>query len=63
MTKSISMIKITQTKSVIGSNYKKKRTMKALGIRKMHHSVTHKESPEILGMVNRVRELVKVEKV
>ncbi len=57
----IKEIKITQIKSAIGSPENQKRTVRALGIRKMNHSVVHKATPQILGMVNTVRHLVKVE--
>jgi large subunit ribosomal protein L30 len=56
-------IRITQIKSKIGSNQRQKRTLEALGIRKMHNPVEHEASPEILGMVAKVRHLVKVEEI
>jgi large subunit ribosomal protein L30 len=34
-----------------------------LGIRKMHHSVEHQATPQILGMVEKIRHLVKVEEI
>ena len=54
-------IKITQIKSGIGSPIGQKLTLKALGIKKMNHSVIHSASPQILGMVNKIRHLVVVE--
>jgi large subunit ribosomal protein L30 len=56
-------LKITQTRSVIGRPFKQKRTMKALGLRRLHHSVVKKETPQILGMLNKVGHLVEVETV
>ena len=56
-------IKITQIKSAIGSPINQKRTIGALGIKKMNHSVVHKATPQILGMINTVRHLVKTEDV
>jgi large subunit ribosomal protein L30 len=56
-------IKITQIRSIIDSLEKQKRTMRALGIRKMHQSVIHKATPQILGMATKVRHLVRVEEV
>ena len=56
-------IKITQIKSTIGFSQDQKRTMRALGIRKMHQTKTHKTTPQILGMVNKVKHLVKVEEI
>lgn len=54
-------IKITQIKSVIDRTKRQKDTMIALGLRKMHQSVTKEVSPQILGMVRKVDHLVKVE--
>jgi large subunit ribosomal protein L30 len=54
-------IKITQIRSGIGRPLRQKRTLEALGIRKMHHSVEHEATPQILGMVNKIKHLVKVE--
>ncbi len=56
-------IKITQVKSVIDRPKRQKQTMQALGLRRMHQSVVHDATPQILGMVNRVNHLVNVEKV
>lgn len=54
-------IRITYVKSAIGYNVKQKATIKALGLRKLHQTVEHEDSPIILGMVNKVSHLVKVE--
>ena len=56
-------IKITQIKSRIGSNKRHKLTLDALGLRKMHNPVEKEDTPQILGMVHKVRHLVKVEEV
>lgn len=56
-------IKITQVKSKIGSNKKQKATIEALGIKKMNHSVEKEATPQILGMVNKVSHLVRVEEI
>lgn len=56
-------IKITQVVSRIGSTERQKRNLDALGIRKMNHSVVHEDSPIIMGMVEKVKHLVKVEAV
>lgn len=53
-------IKITQTKSRIGAPEVQKRTLDALGLHKMHHTVEHEDTPAILGMVRKVRHLVTV---
>jgi len=54
-------IKITQVRSVIGRNQKQRQTVRALGLRRIHHSVIQKETPEIMGMIAKVNHLVKVE--
>jgi large subunit ribosomal protein L30 len=59
----MSKIRITQIKSKNGKPGRQKRTLEALGIRKMHHSVDHEATPQILGMVEKVRHLVKVEEI
>jgi large subunit ribosomal protein L30 len=56
-------IKITQVKSVIGSSLRQKRTMEALGLRKMNQSNEIEASPQVLGMVRKVNHLVKVEQL
>ncbi len=56
-------LKIIQIKSPIGYKQKAKTTLKALGLRKIHQSVEHFDSPAIRGMINRVNYLVKVEEV
>jgi len=56
-------IRITQIKSKNGQPERQKRTLEALGIRKMHHSAEHEATPAILGMVQKVKHLVKVEEI
>jgi large subunit ribosomal protein L30 len=56
-------IRITQTRSRIGSTARQKKTLDALGLRKMHKTVEVETNPQILGMVNKVRHLVKVEEL
>jgi large subunit ribosomal protein L30 len=56
-------IRITQIKSKNGKPERQKRTLEALGIRKLNHSVEHEATPQILGMVEKVRHLVKVENI
>lgn len=55
-------IKITQVRSKIGSSQKQRRTLEALGLRKINATVEYEETPVILGMVEKVRHLVSVEK-
>lgn len=56
-------IRITQVKSKIGKPERQKKTLEALGIRKLNHSVEHEATPQVLGMVEKVRHLVKVENI
>lgn len=57
------MLRITLVKSPIGYNQRQKDTVTSLGLRKMHASVVHKATPQILGMVNKVSHLVSVEEI
>ncbi len=52
---------ITWVKSGIGYAEDQRRTLKALGFRRLNQSVTHDDSPSIRGMINKVKHLVKVE--
>ncbi|MCB0606523.1 MAG: 50S ribosomal protein L30 [Lewinellaceae bacterium] len=54
-------IKVTQVKSTIDRPKRQKETIKALGLRKINHTVEHEATPQILGMVAKVAHLVKVE--
>jgi len=54
-------LNITWVKSGIGYSQDQKRTLKALGFRRLNQSVSHEDSASIRGMVNKVRHLVKVE--
>ena len=56
-------LRITYKKSVIGYNAKQKATIVALGLRHLHQTVEHTDTPVIRGMVNRVSHLVSVEAV
>lgn len=54
-------IKITLTRSPIGYSKRQKGTVRALGLRRMNHTVEHEDSPVIRGMIAKVSHLVKVE--
>jgi large subunit ribosomal protein L30 len=56
-------IRITQVKSKNGKPERQKRTLQALGIKKLNHSVEHEATPQILGMVVKIQHLVKVENI
>jgi len=57
----MSKIKITQIKSGIDRMARQKRTLRALGLRNVLHTVEVEATPQIFGMVNAVHHLVKVE--
>ena len=63
MAKKINKIRITLKKSVIGTKPNQRRTVRALGLRKINSSLEHKGTPQILGMVNTVSHLVTVEEL
>ena len=54
-------IKVTLVKSVIGQKPEKKATVRSLGLKKISSSVVHEATPAIIGMVESVAHLVKVE--
>ena len=56
-------LRVTWVKSAIGYGDDQKRTIRALGLRRLHHSVEHQNTPSVRGMVGAVRHLVRVEPV
>ena len=56
-------IKITQIKSVIDRSERQKRTVEALGLRKINHSVEVEATSAIIGMVKKVNHLAAVENI
>ena len=63
MTKNDKLLRITQVKSGIGYKPKAKATLEALGLKKIHQSVEHSDSPQIRGMINVIPYLLKVEEL
>ena len=59
----MSPIKVTQVRSVIGSKQGHKRTVRALGLKRIRDSRVHQDTPQIRGMVHKVQHLVHVEEV
>ncbi len=57
------MIKITWFKSQIGAEEYQKRTLRALGLQRLNHSVERPDNESVRGMITTVRHLVKVEQV
>ncbi|BEH02916.1 MAG: 50S ribosomal protein L30 [Propionibacterium sp.] len=56
-------LKVTQVKSGIGEKPAARKTLRALGLRKIGDQVVHADRPEIRGMAQAVRHLVEVEEV
>ena len=56
-------LKITQVGSTIRRPERQKRTLEALGIRRMNQSVVLEDSPQLRGMIQKVQHLVAVEEV
>ncbi|MFN8245938.1 MAG: 50S ribosomal protein L30 [Ferruginibacter sp.] len=56
-------IKVTQVKSVIDRPERQKKTMVALGLKKLNATVEVEATPQILGMVRKVNHLIKVEEI
>ena len=54
-------IKVTKVKSEINRTQNQKRTLEALGLSKIGQSKVHDDTPNILGMVNKVKHLVSME--
>lgn len=63
MAKKTKKLKITQVRSGIDRPERQKRTIRALGIRKLNHSVVHTDTPQIRGMIEKVSHLVSVEEI
>jgi len=59
----MSKVIITQVKSGINRPKDQKATLVALGIKKLHKSVEHEATPQILGMITKVKHLVDVKEV
>ena len=54
-------LKVTLVRSSIGYTKDQKATVKALGLRRMHQTVEHKDTPALRGMLNKVIHLLKIE--
>jgi large subunit ribosomal protein L30 len=58
--KEVKQLSITLTKSPIGYSFRQKGTVRALGLRRMHQTVEHTDTPIIRGMIAKVQHLVTV---
>jgi len=59
----VAVLRVTQVRSKIGIKPKQRGTLRALGLRRIDHTVEHADKPEIRGMLARVPHLVRVEEV
>jgi large subunit ribosomal protein L30 len=59
----MSPLKVRQVRSLIGSKQDQKRTVRALGLKRIQDSRVHEDTPQIRGMLHKVRHLVQVEEV
>ena len=57
----MSTLRVTQRKSRNGADKRQRDTLRSLGLRRINHSVEHSDTPQIRGMVHKVRHLVEVE--
>ena len=55
-------LRITQTRSAIGQSARHRGTLRALGLGKIGRTAEHAESPQLAGMLRRVRHLIEIEK-
>ncbi len=56
-------LRITQIRSAISRRQNQKDTIRSLGIRRLHQTVEHEDTPVIRGMIHTVKHLVRVEEV
>jgi large subunit ribosomal protein L30 len=54
-------LRVTQRKSRNGADQRQRDTLRSLGLRRINHSVEHGDTPQIRGMLHKVRHLVEVE--
>jgi large subunit ribosomal protein L30 len=57
----VTKVRITQVRSQIGETPRHRGTLRALGLGKIGRSVEHAESPQLAGMLRKVRHLVRIE--
>jgi large subunit ribosomal protein L30 len=56
----VSNLTVTQRKSRNGCDKRQLDTLRSLGLRRINHSVVHSDTPQIRGMIHKVRHLVEV---
>jgi large subunit ribosomal protein L30 len=63
MDNKMAKVKITQVKSIIDRPENQKRTIRALGFTKLNQTIEKEATPQVMGMINQVAHLLKVENV
>jgi large subunit ribosomal protein L30 len=56
----MSVVKVTQRRSRNGADQRQRDTLRSLGLRRIGQTVEHPDSPQLRGMLHRVRHLVEV---
>jgi len=56
-------LKVTQRRSAIDRDFRQKRTIRALGIRRLNVPVFHDDTPQVRGMIYKVRHLLEVNEI
>jgi large subunit ribosomal protein L30 len=59
----VGKLKVTQVRSAVDRGARQRGTVRALGIKRVGHSVVHEDKPEIRGMIRAVQHLVRVEEI
>ena len=59
----MAQLKVTQVRSATSRGSKQRGTIRALGLKRIGHTVTHDDKPEIRGMLRAVEHLIEVEEV
>ena len=59
----MAQLKVTQVRSATSRGSKQRGTIRALGLKRIGHTVTHEDKPEIRGMLRAVGHLIEVEEV
>jgi len=57
------LLRITQVRSATGRDHSQKDTVRALGLKRLHHTVEQRDTPAIRGMIRKIQHLVEVEEV
>jgi large subunit ribosomal protein L30 len=60
-TRNVAKLKVTQVRSVIGQSERHRGTLRALGLGRIGRTAEHAESPQLAGMLRKVRHLVRIE--